>query len=59
MSRETLEYLNANTLIGFTAEVDPVTRTPSWRVPLSGPAGEDVLDGNNEEAEDVHPGVPA
>jgi len=40
-------------------EVDPVTRTPSWRVPLSGPAGEDVLDGNNEEAEDVHPGVPA
>jgi hypothetical protein len=35
-------------------EVDPVTRTPSWRVPLSGTAGEDVLDGIDEEEKDVH-----
>ena len=40
-------------------EVDPVTRTPSWRVPLSGTAGEDVLDGINEEAEELYPGVSA
>ena len=41
------------------AEVDPVTRTPSWRVPLSGTAGEDVLDGIDEEEKDVHAGVSA
>lgn len=40
-------------------EVDPVVRTPSWRVPLSGAAGEDVLDGIDEEEEVVHAGVPA
>ncbi len=39
--------------------VDPVTRTPSWRVPLSGSAGEDVLDGVDEEEKDVHAGVSA
>lgn len=41
------------------AEVDPITRTPSWRVPLSELAGEDVFDGIDEEEKDVYAGVSA
>ena len=40
-------------------EVDPITRTPSWRVPLSELAGEDVFDGIDEEEKDVYAGVSA
>ena len=42
-----------------TPEVDPITRTPSWRVPLSELAGEDVFDGIDEEEKDVYAGVSA
>ena len=46
-------------VVGGTPEVDPITRTPSWRVPLSELAGEDVFDGIDEEEKDVYAGVSA
>ena len=43
----------------MATDIDPITRTPSWRVPLSELAGEDVFDGIDEEEKDVYAGVSA